>query len=96
MAKTIEMYPQKGSGPDISRRFRTILEKRKNGIKDPLSPDKIRKRPGMENLNEEDAIQIIQTIKALSCLLFEIVCLKDPICIDNQHVVSLKQEKIAA
>ena len=96
MAKTVEIYPHKDSGSDISHRFRAILEKRKKGIKEPLTPDKLRKRPGMEKLSDEDVIQVIQTIKTLSCLLFEIACLKEPICIDNQHVVSLKQEKIAA
>jgi hypothetical protein len=96
MAKTVELYQKKASASDISNRFRSILEKRKRGIKEPLSPDKLRKRPGMEKLNDEDAIQVIETIKALSCLLFEIACLKEQICIDNQHVVSLKQEKIAA
>jgi hypothetical protein len=96
MSKIIELFPQNETESVISQRFKIILEQRKKQAKEPLTPDKLRKRLGLENISDEEAIQTIQTIKDLASLFFEIACLKEPICIDNQHVVSLNQQKKAA
>ena len=96
MVKVIEILSKEKQSSGISHRFKTILEKRKKRAKEPLTIETIRNRPELENLSDEEAKQIIQTIKDLAFLFFEIACLKEPICIDNQHVVSLNQEKKAA
>lgn len=96
MTTIIEFDSQERTLKDISQRFKVILEKRKNRIKEPLTPDKLRERPGLKNLTEAEALEIIQSIKTLAALFFEIACLKKPTCIDNQHVVGLKEEKKAA
>lgn len=96
MTKIIEIIPKGMLSSSISQRFKAIFEKRNKRDKEPLTIEEIRKRPGLENLSEEEAKQIIQTIKNLASLFFEIACLKDTICIDNQHVVSLDQENKAA
>lgn len=96
MSKVIELFPKEKPTSTISQRFKAILEKRKKREKERLTIQKIKDRPGFENLSDEEAKYIIQTIKDLASLFFEITCLKDTICIDNQHVVSLDQEKKAA
>ena len=96
MSIVIKLFPKKEPEFEISHRFKAILEKRKEGTKPSLTLEMVRSRPGLEDISDEEAKQIIQTIKDLASLFFEIACLKDTICIDNQHVVSLNQEKKAA
>lgn len=96
MLNVIELFPKDKPAFSISNRFKAILEKRKKGVITSLTPENLRNRPGLEGLNDDEAKQIVQTIQDLASLFFEIACLKDTTCIDNQHVVSLNQEKKAA
>lgn len=81
---------------DISRRFKTILDKRQNGQTEPLTPERLRTRPGLENITDDEALNAIDTIKKIAAIFFETACQLEATCIDNQQVVHLKQEKKAA
>jgi hypothetical protein len=81
---------------DVSDRFKTILEKRQKGKAEPLTPEKLRRRPGLENITDEEALIAIDTIKRLAAIFFETACHIEASCIDNQHIVNLKHEKTAA
>lgn len=99
MATVIQLHNRTNSSDskiDLSTRFRSLLEKKRKGKSEPLTPEKLRKRPGLENLTDEEALMAIDTIKKLAAIFFEIACHKEVICIDNQHVVNLNQENKAA
>lgn len=51
----------------LDDRIKAILGKRKKSIIEPLTPNKLRKRPGV-NLTDEEANQIIGTIKKLAVI----------------------------
>lgn len=99
MAKIIQLQKQATDSQneiDISSRFKAILEKRRKGLVEPLTPEKLRKRPGLEHISEEEALAAIDTIKKLAAIFFETACRKEAICIENQEVVHLNQENKAA
>jgi hypothetical protein len=62
-----------------------------NSAKQPLTIEMLRSFPGCEHYTDEEAASIIQTIEQLSLILFE--CMPNSICIDNEQVVYLEQER---
>lgn len=80
----------------IPAELKTLLEERKKAKREPLTPEKLRKTPGLENLNDQDALAAIDTIQKLASIFFEIGCLTQTTCIDNQQVVHLNQQNKAA
>jgi hypothetical protein len=55
----------------LDDRIKAILEKRKQGEVGPVTPNKLRKRPGLENLTDKEANEVIETIKKLAVIFFE-------------------------
>jgi len=99
MATIIQLHnqtPTLDGESDLSTRFKSLLEKKRKGKIDPLTPERLRRRPGLENLSDEEALAVIDTIKKLAAVFFEIACHKERTCIDNQHVVHLNQGNKAA
>jgi hypothetical protein len=80
----------------ISEELKTLLEERKNAKREPLTAEKLRKTQGLENLSDQEALEAIETIQKLASIFFEIGCLNQPTCIDNQQVVHLNQQSKAA
>lgn len=99
MAKVIQLKHQP-TDPineiDITSRFKAILEKNRKGQLEPLTPEKLRRRPGLEQISDDEALAAIDTIKKLAGIFFEITCRNQDICIDNQHIVHLNKENKAA
>lgn len=61
-----------------------------------LTPAELRNYPGLENLSDEEAEKALETIYDLTAIIFEIHCYEESICVDNQLVVDLNQQKKAA
>ena len=99
MKKVIPLKPQGEDFIDpiqLPERVEKLIEKRKNAKREPLTPEKIRKTPGLENLTDQEVEQAIDSIKRLTAILFEISCQKETTCIDNQQVVYSSEQKKAA
>ena len=99
MATVIQLHNRttnSDSQIDLSTRFKSLNEKKRKGKLEPLTPEKLRKRSGLANLTDEEALIAIDTIKKLAAIFFEIACHKEAICIDNQQVVNLNQQNKAA
>jgi hypothetical protein len=99
MAKVIQLQNQPTetiNEADIASRFKSILKQRQKGQMEPLTVEKLKRRPGLESLTDAEALQAIDTIKKLAAILFATACRKEASCIDNQHVVHLNQENKAA
>ena len=61
-----------------------------------ITPDDVRKFPVLENLSDDEATNAINAIYNLATILFEIHCLNDTSCFDNQLVVHSHKAKQAA
>lgn len=97
MATIIQMPEHTADNTNnVSSRFKTILEKSRKGQLEPLTPEKLRRRHGLEHISDDEALVAIETIKKLAAIFFEITCHKEAICIDNQHIVHLNKENKAA
>ena len=58
-----------------------------------LTIEKLRSYPGCENYTDDQAASTIQTLEQFALILFEIAHQKEGICIENQQVVYLGQDK---
>ena len=58
-----------------------------------LTTETLRSFPGCEQLSDEDALNAVQTIEKLAVILFDLVCRKNGIVIDNQLVISKNEQK---
>lgn len=58
-----------------------------------LTVDILRTFPGYENYNDEQALEVIDTLVKLSMILYEEACKINAIYIDNQQVVYLNSDK---
>lgn len=56
-----------------------------------LTPDKLRKFPGLEHLTDEEATEDIETLEKLAAILLEFHAISSTICVDNQCVVHLEK-----
>jgi hypothetical protein len=85
-------------GDDVlhESKIRELIQAKKKAARVPLTLTKVLGTAGLQDLSEEEAVEVVDTIKKLSALLFEMHCHKEAIFIDNQQVVSLTNEKIAA
>jgi len=54
--------------PDL----KALFEERKKAKREPLTREKLRKTPGLENLTDEEADDAIDTIKRYAAILFEV------------------------
>lgn len=81
---------------EMPEKLKALLEERKKAKREPLTPEKLRKTPGLENLSDLEADEAIDTIKKLAAIFFEMACQNKSTCIDNQQVVYLNQENKAA
>jgi len=80
----------------MPQRIRELFEQRKKAKREPLTSEKLRKTPGLENLSDQQADEAINSLKKLAAILFEMAAHNETICIDNQQVVHLKQQNKAA
>ncbi len=99
MATILELTHHKDQQNDKSalpQMMKHLLEERKTTKRDPLSVDKVLSTPGLKNLSLAEAGDVVDTIKKITEILFEIHCYKESTCIDNQQVVCLNQENKAA
>jgi hypothetical protein len=97
MTPVIKLNTQdKETTPEMPEKLRILFEERKKAKREPLTPEKVRKTPGLENLSDQEALEAIESIKRLVAILFETACQNQSICIDNQHVVNLNQQNKAA
>ena len=87
--------PSRDAVPQSSR-IRELIHARKKTEREPLTPAKVLSTNGLQALSEGEAVEVVDTIKKLSALLFEMHCQKESTCIDNQQVVSLMNENKAA
>jgi hypothetical protein len=76
--------------------IKKLIAERKNAKREPLTPDKVRKTPGLENLSDKEVEEAIDSVKRLTGILFEMACHKESICIDNLQVINLNQQNKAA
>lgn len=56
----------------------------------PLTVEKLRELTGWHNLADDQAEEIVQSIRLFAKILYEAVKEKETLCIDNQQVVSLE------
>ncbi len=91
-----EKQNESGNEHRLPQHIQQLLEQRKKAKREPLSPEKVRKTLGMENLTNSEVEEVVDTIKKLTIILFKIVCSKEATCIDNQELVSLNQQNKAA
>lgn len=99
MAKLVNINekPHTGGGKAIlSDNIKRLIAERKAAKREPLTPAKVKSIVGLGHLPDKEALEAVDAIKKLSALLFEMHCLKDATCIDNQQVVFLMNENIAA
>lgn len=92
--------PVKGGGTfqnsELLPEIKTLLEERKKAKRAPLTIEKIRQTPGLENFTETEASEAVESIKQLAKIFFELACQNENTCIDNQQVVCLNQHNKAA
>ncbi len=81
---------------EMPKKLKALLEERKKAKREPLTIERLRKGPGLENLSDLEAAEAIDNIKKLASIFFEMACQNESICIDNQQVVYLNQENKAA
>ncbi len=67
-----------------------------DGERKSMTPDQLRKYPGLEHLSDEQALEDIETLDKLAAILLEFYALQKSIGIDNQQIVYLKQQKQVA
>lgn len=87
---------QRNNELQMPQKLRVLFEERKRTKHEPLTPEKLRKTTGLDNLSDNEAEEAIDSIKKLAAILFEIACHNQTICIDNQQVVHLKEQNKAA
>lgn len=80
----------------MPEKLKVLFEERKRAKREPLTAEKLRKTPGLENLSDKGAAEAIDSITKLATILFEIACHNQTTCIDNQQVVHLKEQNKAA
>jgi len=85
-----------GSVVELPEHIEVLIAERKKAKREPLTPQKIRKTPGLENLTDGQVEEAIDAIKGLTKILFEISCHKETICIDNQQFVYSSEQRKAA
>ena len=57
---------------EISSELKALFEERKKAKREPLTREKLRKTPGLENLTDEEADEAIDSIKRLATILFDV------------------------
>ena len=95
MATVINLN-EKPKSSELSTGLKSLLEERKKARREPLTPEKLRKTPGLEHLTDEQAAEAIDTLHRLAKIFFDMACHKESICIDNQQVINLNQQNKAA
>ena len=99
MAKLVNINenPHTSGGKAVlSDNIKRLIAGRKAAKREPLTPAKVKSILGRQNLSENEATEVVNTIQMLSALLFEMHCQKEATCIDNQQVVCLMNENKAA
>jgi hypothetical protein len=81
---------------EISQEHKNLIAERKKAKREPLTAQKLRGTPGLENLTDQEASEAIEAIQKLAEIFFEIASQNQTICIDNQQVVNLDQQNKAA
>lgn len=76
--------------------LKQLVDERKSIERQPLTIEKVRNMNGLADLTETEAAEVVDSIKNLAALLFDMHCRKEQTCIDNQQVVCLNQENKAA
>lgn len=51
----------------------------------PLTPDQLRKYPGLEHLTDEEALEDIETLEKLAAILLEFNSINKHKCSENIH-----------
>lgn len=57
---------------EMSTELKALFEERKKAKREPLTREKLRKTPGLENLTDEEADEAIDSIKRLATILFDV------------------------
>ena len=57
---------------EMSSGLRALFEERKKAKREPLTREKLRKTPGLENLTDEEADEAIQSINRLAAILYDL------------------------
>lgn len=57
---------------EMSSELRALFEERKKAKREPLTREKLRKTPGLENLTDEEADEAIQSINRLAAILYDV------------------------
>lgn len=55
----------------ISKKLKDLLEERKKAKREPLTRDKLRKSPGLENLTDVEADEAIETLQKLAAIFYQ-------------------------
>lgn len=80
----------------VSTRIARAIERARSNPYEPFTPERLRKRPGLEGLSDAEATQAIATIRELALVFFSCSVPEKTSCIDNQHVVSFGSQNKAA
>ena len=62
---------------EMSSELKALFEERKKAKREPLTREKLRKTPGLENLTDEEADEAIDSIKRLATILFDVAVQQD-------------------